>query len=397
MGYIEEIHSFRFFGKNTRDFALQIIAIADWGCRYLEVGLSYPVPTFPDFLFTPVPDSHQGGSQVPIKPSQIHAPAGDVRDKNKEAWKWLVAVLQFWGDEASSTDGLVYGGRECPISALAEYVFNAVNLGLERRSKVTWDDVVIRTPWMSKRLHGMTGSQELMVRCQPLPQPGESSELELALERMYSEAYAKLKPAGRGKVIAKDTLAPGVKPVTPLLGLPQVGRGAVPKVCLRKDNPGDGWSHIAPKDPGPDVGCPYQTPKEETKVRDSEEVARPDRSLLTHELLGPSEEVIGDLDYDDIDKADQGPVPDPEIVQAVTHIPSADNWANVEMQESRSPPGFEPEVARSRYDVNLVHPNLADPGSTSPVTAKEDKMLDDSKTPGAGRPGSDENPDGTEA
>ena len=80
-----------------------------------------------------------------------------------------MAVLQFWGDEASSTDGLVYGGREHPVSALAEYVFNAVNPGLEPGSKVTWDDVVIHTPWMSKRLHGMTGSQELTVRRQPLP------------------------------------------------------------------------------------------------------------------------------------------------------------------------------------------------------------------------------------
>ena len=127
-------------------------------------------------------------------------------------------------------------------------MFNAINPGLEPGSKVTWDDVVIQTPWMTKSLHGMTGSQELTVRHQPLPQPGESSELELTLETMYSMAYAKLHPVGRGKVVAKDTPAPGIKPATPPPGLPKVGRGAVPKVRLRKDNPGDGWSHIAPKD-----------------------------------------------------------------------------------------------------------------------------------------------------
>ena len=92
-GFMEEIHSLWFFGHNAQTFALQIIAIADWGRKYLEVGLSYPVPTFPDFLFTPIPDSHQGGSQVPVKPSQVRAPGGDIRDKSKEAWKWLVAVL----------------------------------------------------------------------------------------------------------------------------------------------------------------------------------------------------------------------------------------------------------------------------------------------------------------
>ena len=90
--------------------------------------------------------------------------------------------------------------------------------------------------------------------------------------------------------------------------------------------------------------------------------------------------------------------PDPEIVQAVAHIPQADAWADVEMQESHSPPGFEPEVSRSGYDVNLVHTNPTEPGSASSVTVGEDKMLDgaNSRTPGAGRLGTDENPGRTE-
>ena len=149
-GYMEEINPMRFFGQNASNFALQIVAIADWGQRYMEVGLSSPVPTFPDFLFTPVPDSHQDGSQVPIKLSQVRTPGGDVWDKSKDALKWLVTMLQFWGDEASSTDGIVYGGRECPVSALAEYVYNTINPCLKPGSKITWDDVVIRTPWMTK-------------------------------------------------------------------------------------------------------------------------------------------------------------------------------------------------------------------------------------------------------
>ena len=90
--------------------------------------------------------------------------------------------------------------------------------------------------------------------------------------------------------------------------------------------------------------------------------------------------------------------PDQEIVQAVAHIPQADTWANVEMQESHSPLGFEPEVTRFGYDVNLVRTNPTEPRFTSLVTAREDKMLDEvvSRTPGAGRPGTDENPGHTE-
>ena len=148
--YMEEINSMHYFGRNAGCFALQIMAIADWGRKFMDVGLNYPIPTFSQFLFTPLPELHQCGVQVPVKPSQVSIPGGDVHDKSREAWKWMVVVLQFWEDEASSTDGIIYGGCEHPVSALAEYVFNTINSGLEPRSKITWDDVVIRTPWMAK-------------------------------------------------------------------------------------------------------------------------------------------------------------------------------------------------------------------------------------------------------
>ena len=59
---MEEIHSMHYFGRNAGCFALQIVAIADWGWRYTDIGLKYPIPMFPTFLFTPLPGSHQGGA-----------------------------------------------------------------------------------------------------------------------------------------------------------------------------------------------------------------------------------------------------------------------------------------------------------------------------------------------
>ena len=200
-GYMEEINSLRYFGRNAGCFALQIVVIADWGQKFMDVGFKYPIPMFPQFLFTPLPESHQGRAQVPVKPSQVNMPRGDVRDKSREAWKWMVVVLQFWGDEVSSTNGVVYGGHDRPVSALAEYVLNTINLGLEPGSKVTWDDVVIRTPWMAKWLHDMTAAQEKTVRHQALPVTGMSSELEMALERRYSE-HILSSALGRGKLVA---------------------------------------------------------------------------------------------------------------------------------------------------------------------------------------------------
>ena len=211
-GYMEEINSLRYFGRNAGCFALQIVAIADWGQKYMDMGFRYPIPMFPQFLFTPVPESHQGRSQVPAKLSQVHTPRGDVRQRSREAWKWMVVILQFWGDEASTTDGVVYGGRECPVSTLAEYVLNTINPGLDPGSKITWDDMVTRTPWMAKRLHGMTAAQEMTVKRQALPVPGECLELEVVLEKRYSEQL--LRSKGRGKLVAENPTAPGHRPVT---------------------------------------------------------------------------------------------------------------------------------------------------------------------------------------
>ena len=94
----------------------------------------------------------------------------------------------------------MYGGRVRPASALAEYVMDTVNPGLEPGSKVSLEDVITRTPWMSKRLHSMTtGQKEQTVRCQALPMPGESSELEVLSKKLYAKYCKKLPSSGGEK------------------------------------------------------------------------------------------------------------------------------------------------------------------------------------------------------
>ena len=306
-------------------------AIADWGWRLLDKGLKYPIPTFPQYLFTPLPDMHQAGAQVPVKPSQLGNPGGDVRNRSRESWKWLVTVLQFWTDEASVADGIVYGGHVCPVSALAEYVLNTINLGLEPRSWVTWEDVVIRTPWMSKRLHSMTARQEQTIQRQALPMPGESSDLEVISEKLYTEYLKKTPSAGRGKIPLR--------------------RAGSLTLHLKKTAQGKGWTHAEPRDTGPEVGNPYRYPKETASWQEGGGTGQSRCSPLTNELLALGEELIGDLDYEDVKETE--PAPDPEITKAVAHIPKADACADVEMQDIRPPLGFEPEVARCGYDVSL--------------------------------------------
>ena len=151
------------------------------------------------------------------------------------------------------------------------------------------------------------------------------------------------------------------------------------------------------RDSGPNVGHPSPANQETGKPQESEQMVRPGCSPLTSELLAPDEELTEVLDYEDVEENDVS-MPVPEITQAVAHIPQADAFADVEMQESHPPLGFEPEVSRSGYDVNLVPSNPSEPKSTFLVMARENEMLDGvtSRTPGAGRPGTNEDPSHTE-
>ena len=104
-GYVEEIQSFRHFGWSSKSFALEIIAIIDWGRRCFDVGFQFPIPKFPHYLFIEFAGSQQGGRQAPAKPEYLSKAGGDVRAKSQEGWIWMAAILQFWADEATIRDG----------------------------------------------------------------------------------------------------------------------------------------------------------------------------------------------------------------------------------------------------------------------------------------------------
>ena len=161
-----------------------------------------------------------------------------------------------------------------------------------------------------------------------------------------------------------------------------MGHGETIKLHLRKKAPGQDWTHVLPKDDGPNVRKHYETPR----CQESMGTSQAGRSPLTEELLARGENVTTILD-------DQ--YKDPEIVQAVSNIPLHTDPVDVEMEDA--PSGFEPEVSHSGYDVNLVrYSGNTVLGSISPVTAQENQLLDEdaglTRAPGTGRLGTEENP-----
>ena len=79
MEFVEEINSFWYFDWNSKTFAFEIIALADWGCQYVELGFCYPVPMFPNYLFSGISKSLQVTGQAPLKLDSIQQLSSDVR------------------------------------------------------------------------------------------------------------------------------------------------------------------------------------------------------------------------------------------------------------------------------------------------------------------------------
>ena len=239
-------------------------------------------------------------------------------------------------------------------------------------------------PWIRKCLAGDNALVK-QICWQPIPLEGHTSVLEIVMEEYYNQELRQLETPLEG--VAK-TKPGSSKTVT------RLGQGQDLKLHLRRSTPGEGWSHMQPKDPEPDVGKKYEAPpQDEPRRRKSNEdtaflCEEPQqqedagRSPLTNELLPLKENITNILDYDK----------DLEVMAAIANIPRADD---VEMRDVNPPPGFDLEVGCSGYELNLVRASdEGAPGSNSLVTEQENKMLDEDtqpRAPGSGQLGSDRN------
>ena len=209
------------------------------------------------------------------------------------------------------------------------------------------------------------------MRRQPIPVAGISSDLEVAMERCSNEHVMDTAAQEKKKALQEK---PGTKPSpsSKPSGLKNMGRGETLKIHLKKMALGQNWTHVPPKDKGPDVRKCYEPPRCQDVTGVSQAsgsqmgASQAGHSPLTEELLAPGEDVTTVLDYQ-YDAQE-----DPEIAQAIAHIPPCTDTADVEMEDVNAPPGFILEFSHSGYDVNLVrHSDNTVPGSISPVTAQE--------------------------
>ena len=207
------------------------------------------------------------------------------------------------------------GGQTRPISALAEYVMNAVNLVLPPGYKVTWDHVITHTPWMKKRLFNFTSKEEQKMCHQAIPVVDISSNLEVAMEMCYNQHIMDT-ATQQNKKEQQEKPGQKVTPSSKPTRIKNLGHRETNKLHLWKKAPVQDWTHIMPKDDGPDIRKCYETPR----CQENTGTNQAGRSPLTEELLAPGEHVTTILN-------DQ--YKDPGIEQVVAHIPPHTDPADI--------------------------------------------------------------------
>ena len=91
-------------------------------------------------------------------------------------------------------DGHLNSGQVCPTSTLVQYVLDKINLLIPEGYKITWDDIVEKTPWTHSCL---AGNNEAQILCQPIPLTGVTSLLELAMQVYHPIALGQKQEADR--------------------------------------------------------------------------------------------------------------------------------------------------------------------------------------------------------
>ena len=113
---------------------------------------------------------------------------------------------------------------------------------------------------MKKRLFNFTSDEEQKMRRQAIPVAGISSDLEVAMEMCYNQHIMDTATQQKKKE-QQEKLGQKTTPSSKLTGIKNMGHGETIKLHLWKKAPGQDWTHIMPKDNGPDVVKHYETPR----------------------------------------------------------------------------------------------------------------------------------------
>ena len=351
-----EIHSLRFFGPGVERAAIEILAIIDWAAEFVKISRS-PVLEIPGFLRRPFIKGKLVKHPIPDDPSKSIHKEKCVRTKVQKAWTYLCALLQFWTDEATTESGdVMYGGRRRPANPMIAQIRATLNPSFGDHFKITWVSIAASTSWTQARLYFGESDRE---RFQS--EPGPTADLQNPLEAAVEERWERYLREGVLETPDLSFSTPswaGTDSMPLLLSeQPEARQLTEARHLTEADSVPPGFARIHQKTPEEQEAARYETPAD-LKQSINKELGIQDVTNITEDWYARSES---------------------ELASAVKSV--------LQPMEVDEPPEQQPPQMSDEEAPDVLGP---DPGSGSPVTATEDRVLDTpggfSRAPGDGRP-----------
>ena len=345
-----EVHSMRFFGAGAKSTAIEVLAIIDWATEFLELSRS-PVPEIPAFLRRPFVVDKKVQFPIPKDPGDAIHKEKCVRTKAQKAWVYLCMLLQFWTDEAMTESGeIMYGGWCRPTNSMIALIRAMPKPCFGEHFQITWASIAASTSSTQAHLYFGPPERECFLS-EPGPTPDMQNLLETAIESQW-ETY----------------LQEGVQETSDLSFTTPSWAGAAGRLQLPAVHPTEaesippGFTHTQHKTPEEQkTVAKYQTPSEAGQ-----------RQTINEELGIQDVTTINEAWY---------PSTEAEVALAVESI-----------LDKSQPMDVDPALAEHSYELfqdDALELLGTVKGSDSPVTAREDRVLDMpagfSRAPGDGR------------
>ena len=139
------------FGNQAQKFAVEVLAIVEWGTQHWKLHETFLVPVIPRWLRTPVFTQTMTPlrGELPLMPMAGHFK--DISVHCPAMWSWMAVLLQYWQNHMTPH---LYGGRFHSISDLAATIIRDINLWLPHRSCFGWGYVAMNaTLWIDQQDH----------------------------------------------------------------------------------------------------------------------------------------------------------------------------------------------------------------------------------------------------
>ena len=350
-----EIHSLRFFGPGAERATIEILAIIDWAAEFVKISRS-PVPEILGFLRRPFIKGKLVKHPIPDDPAKSIHKEKCVRTNVQKAWTYLCALLQFWTDQATTESGdVMYGGRRRPTNPMIMRIRATLNPSFRDHFQITCASTAVSTSWTQARLYFGESDRERFWM-EPCPTADLQNPLESAVEERW-ERYLKEGVLETPDLSFSTSSWAGAESMPLLLSKQLEARQLTEARHLTEaDSVPPRFARIHRKAPEEQEATKYETPAD-SKQSINEKLGIQDVTNITEDWYARSES---------------------ELASAVKSV--------LQPMEVDEPPEEPPRMSDEEApDVLGPHP-----GSGSPVTATEDRVLDTpgrfSRAPGDGRP-----------